>query len=995
VLFVAILFSFPDAAPAATPVIRPNFFQRSWTTENGLPDNAVTAVVQTRDGYLWLGTYGGLARFDGVHFTVFNSASEPELQSDRITGLYEDLKGALWIGHERGDLTCYRGGKFESQNVHENGVRRKIAEIGTDNNGDVWMLSEEGTLVRVRDGAKCALPNNDGVVAMAQDATGGLWVASGGRLALLHNGRLELLSGTNENNAFGDYIQGICASRDGGVWVASDNQVRKYKGRTVVEDLGANPCNTIVIAMVETRNGTLAMGTSKDGLYLLSTDRAVLHFDQASGFPNDWIRSLAEDREGTLWVGAGSVGVIALREGKVQTLNPFDHWQGRVVLSTTTTRDGAIWASTEGAGIYRFLNGEWKNYAESAGLSNLYVWSVSQDAQQRIWASTWGAGIYFQEGDHFVTPPGLENMKAPMAATLHAADGATWIGTVSGLIRYKNGEVKSFGQKDGLKLPDVRAIAEAPDGTIWFGMLGGGLGKLQNEVLKQYEKADGLSSDYVQSLKLDTDGALWIGTYGSGLNRFKKGKFSRITTANGIPSNFICAIEDDRRGDFWISSHNGIFRVTKKALNDCADGATAVVACLEYGEGDGLPSLECSGGMQPAAGKLSDGRMCFATSRGLVIVDPSETKVNQLPPPVVIEDIIINGRLLNRELDSHGPVKIAPGQQRFEFHFTGLSFVAPEKMRFQYQLAGWDNDWVTAANDKRVAEYSYLPPGRYTFHVRASNSDGVWNESGASFAFIVLPHFWQNWWFLLATTLAAIAIVARIVWSISRRRLRRKLEDIQRQQAIERERSRIAKDIHDHLGANLTRISLLSQSAQGELENPGQAAAQLERIYDTSRELTRSMDEIVWAVNPHHDTLDSLASYLGNFAQEYLVSLHVRCRLEVPLQLPHWPITAETRHNIFLAFKEALHNVVKHSGATEVSVFLTTGEETVTLILSDNGRGFDPAAVTSRPGRGNGLKNMGQRLEKLGGHCTVHSRPGAGTEIRFRLNIAAEARKSR
>jgi len=242
--------------------------------------------------------------------------------------------------------------------------------------------------------------------------------------------------------------------------------------------------------------------------------------------------------------------------------------------------------------------------------------------------------------------------------------------------------------------------------------------------------------------------------------------------------------------------------------------------------------------------------------------------------------------------------------------------------------------------------------------------------------------------------LTAIALVVGIVLFITRRRMRFKLERIERQQALERERTRIAKDIHDHLGANLTRISLLSQSAQGELENPTQAAVQLERIYSTARELTRSMGEIVWAVNPQHDTLDSLASYLGNFAQEYLVSINIRCRLEVPLQLPHWPITADMRHNVFLAFKEALHNFVKHSGANEVSIFLATQEAGFTLAVRDNGRGFDPATVSSRPGRGNGLVNMRQRLEKIAGRCEIQSAPGAGTEIKFFVAVSAIARKN-
>jgi ligand-binding sensor domain-containing protein/two-component sensor histidine kinase len=972
----------------------PDYFPRSWKTENGLPDNAVTAVVQTRDGYLWIGTYGGLVRFDGIRFTVFNSASTPGLQSDRVTSLFEDATGDLWIGHERGDLTRYHDGKFESLEVHETGVRRKIPAIGADQDGDIWMLNEEGTLVRARDGSTCSLPNNDGVAELAQDGSGKLWVTSGGQLAAVEHGRLAMLTSTNDSNGIGYFVLGICTSRDGKLWIVSDGQVAKWDGHAISENRGTNPCNATVVVMLETKSGALAMGTSNDGLYLLFSNRTVLHFNHANGFPNDWIRCLHEDREGTLWVGAGSVGLIALRPGKIETLNAPDHLQERVPLSVTTARDGAIWVGSEGAGLYRLLNKEWKHFAEGAGLSNSYVWSVSEDSQGRMWAGTWGGGMFMQQGERFVVPPGLENVNVPMPAILQTPGGVTWIGTASGLLRYENGAVEWFGEKDGLKVPDVRTIVEDRDGTVWFGMLGGGLGRLQNGRLTQFLKSDGLSSDYVQCLRLSADGALWIGTYGSGLARFKDGHFAKITTMQGLPNNFICAIEADDHGDFWISSHGGIFRVSQKALDDCANAKLAWVNCLAYGRGDGLPSLECSGGLQPAAGKLTGGRICFPTSKGLVIVNPKDAKVNQLQPPLVIEDILAGGHMLAQNPDGKWPVKIPAGLQRFEFHYTGLSFVAPEKMQFQYRLEGWENDWVNADNNKRVAEYSYIPPGNYTFHVRACNSDGIWNEAGATLAIIVLPQFWQTWWFHAFTVLAAIALVVGIVLFITRRRMRLKLERIERQQALEHERTRIAKDIHDHLGANLTRISLLSQFAHGELENPAQAAAQLDRIYNTSRELTRSMDEIVWAVNPQHDTLDSLASYLGNFAQEYLVSIHIRCRLDVPLHLPHWPIPAEMRHNVFLAFKEALHNIVKHSGANEVSVSLATDAAGFHLAVRDNGNGFDPAAPTMRPGRGNGLKNMRQRLEKIGGRFEIQSASGTGSEINFFVSVPSSVRKN-
>lgn len=971
----------------AAPPAQPDYFSRAWTTANGLPDNKVTAVIQTRDGYLWLGTYGGLVRFDGVRFTVFSSANTPQLASDRVTSLFEDSRGVLWIGHERGDLTACQDLKFTAQTTRVTGVRRKISAIGEDADGDIWMLDEEGTLVRARDGAIRALPNHDGLALMAQAGRRELWVASGGQLATLNHGQLvSLMAPAGTINAITGHVQGIGPGRLGGWWIVADGAVRKWNGQAWTEDRGRISPAAKITAIVEMASGAVALGTVDNGLLLLLPQAAVLQFSHAEGFPHDWIRCLGQDQEGTLWAGAGNAGLVAFRPRKVATLNPPDGWQGRTTLSVTAAPDGTIWAGTEGAGLYRYFNQVWSHFDTSQGLSNLFVWSVSLDARGRVWAGTWGGGMFVQTGDHFSVPAGLENVQDPMPAILQAPDGVTWIGTASGLIRYANGRVTKYGEPEGLRVPDVRAIVQAQDGTIWFGMQGGGLGRLQNGVLKQFLQSNGLPSEYVQCLHLDARGTLWIGTYGSGLVRFQNGQFAKITTAEGLADNFICSIAEDAGGNFWIGSHNGIFRVARKSLDDCASGQSAGISCLTYGLGDGLTSLECAGGLQPASCQLADGRICFPTSRGLVLVNPGDSKVNGQSPPVVIEEMVAAGRILAKSPASPATLTIPPGQPRFEFHYTGLSFIAPEKMQFAYRLAGWEKDWVPAGG-KRVAEYSYIPPGQYTFQVRACNSDGIWNPAGAALTLVVRPNFWQTWWFHGLATVAGVALVAGTVLLVTRRRMKRKLEDIERQQALERERTRIAKDIHDHLGANLTRISLLSQSAQGELENPLEAAEQLNRIYDTSRELTRAMDEIVWAVNPQHDTLDSLASYLGNFAQEYLVPIHIRCRLDVPLHLPHWPISAEVRHNVFLAFKEALHNVVKHAGATEVLIRLTPATDGFALRVCDNGRGFDPAAAApARPGRGNGLKNMRQRLEQNGGHCRIQSTL-AGTEVEFFLAV--------
>jgi signal transduction histidine kinase/ligand-binding sensor domain-containing protein len=988
---------FQVAGPAAFAETTnlPDYFTRVWQTQDGLPNNAVTSIVQTRDGYLWLATYDGLARFDGVNFTIFDNSNTPEMRSSRITSLFEDAQGNLWIGCESGDLTRYRDGHFYSVAFHPSWENKKIQDIGADASDRVRLLNADGKLADL-DGNVITPPNAGGtvnVLAMAQNPGGAIRVDCNGQIfALDHDRLIPVPFGQGSD----DFAKGICPDHAGGLWIITQNQVLKWNDNRI-DDLGPSPLGQAsVTTMMEMKSGCLAVGTLEQGLYLIFPRHGVIHFDRAHGFPNNWVRTLCEDREGTLWVGTGSSGLIALRPSRVATVNAPDDWQGANVLSIACSRAGTMWIGTEGAGVYCFHAGQWTHFGESDGLSNSFVWSVSDDARNRLWVGTWGGGLFFEHSNRFERVPGLENFTAPVLALLHGRDGVTWVGTATGLLRYQAGTITRYGTREGLVLPDVRAIAEAPDGTLWFGMMGGGLGRLQNGAVKQFRAADGLSSDFVQCLHLDTNGALWIGTYGGGLDRFWNGHFSVIGGNQGLPNNFICDIEQDDDGNFWISSHGGIFRIQKTELNQCADGRTATVRPLVYGTGDGMPTLECSGGFQPASCRTRDGRLWFPTSKGLVGIDPGDIKVNQLPPPVLIEKMLVDGQPVSGNNPAGGSLRISPGRHRFEFRYTGLSFVAPEKVSFKYRLKGLERDW-TDAGTKRTIIYSYIPPGSYGFQVEACNSDGIWNTNGATLAFTVQPFFWQTWWFYLAASLSAAALLSGGALWFARRRMRRKLDRLERQRAIERERTRIARDIHDNLGANLTRISLLSQSAQGELHNPEQAAVQLNRIYDTTRELTRALDEIVWAVNPEHDTLDSLANYLGKFARNYLESLAIRCRLDLPVQLPPWPVTAEVRHNLFLAFKEALHNVVKHAAASEVSISLMTDARAFTLRVRDHGRGFVPELLLREsprePGRsasGNGLRNMHRRLEKIGGRCEIRSAPGQGTEVQFIVPVSSD-----
>ena len=965
----------------------PGYFTRMWRTEDGLPNDAVSAVAQTRDGYLWLATYDGLARFDGVTFTRFDTSTTREMHSTRVTSLFEDADGNLWIGYETGELTRYRDGHFYTTEFRAPWEQKKIQSICADSAGNIWLLNDAGTLADLA-GKVVATPNaagTAGATALVSDSKGTVWADWGGNAFILKDGALRPLP-----SRAGDYVKDICTGTDGGLWIIGQNYLSEWKGGRMLEEgqspLGQSP----VVAMTEMKSGCIAVGTLDQGLYLIFPGRNVVHFDRANGFPDNWIRCLCEDREGTLWVGTGSGGLLALRQSRVTTLKPPDEWQGASVLSINRSHDGSLWVGTEGAGLYRLADGNWTRFNADEGIPNPFVWSVSEDAHSRVWAGTWGGGLAIENTNRF-TPVAAIGPSTVATAILHGQNGVTWIGTITGLLKYDNGTVTHFGEKEGIALPDVRALAQEQDGTIWFGMLGGGLGRLRNGVIRQFRQSDGLSSDFVQCLHLDDEGTLWIGTYGGGLDRFNDGHFSAVGVNQGLPNNYICAIEQDSSNNFWITSHAGIFRIQKSELIQCADKQLSSVRPLVYGIGDGMPTVECSGGFQPVSFRTSDGRLWFSTRTGVVVINPDDIKANQLPPPVHIEGMKVDDQQENID-DPGKALQIAPGRERFQFDYTGISFVSPEKMGFKYRLYGLDPGWTDAGN-KRTVVYSYIPPGTYRFAVRACNSDGAWNNTGASLAFTVQPFVWQTWWFLIGTALAAAALLTSVVLGVSRWRMHRKLERVERQRAVERERARIARDIHDNLGANLTRISLLSQSAHGDLDNPRDAAVQLDRIYQTTREMTRAMDEIVWAVNPEHDTLDSVVNYLGKFAQEYLGSLGIRCRLDLPVQLPQWLVTAEVRHHLFLAFKEALHNVVKHAAASEVSVSLTTTNNSFTLVVRDNGRGFSPKSVSERnsndTGRssGNGLVNMRLRLEKIGGRCEIQSAPGSGTEIKFVVEL--------
>jgi signal transduction histidine kinase len=450
-----------------------------------------------------------------------------------------------------------------------------------------------------------------------------------------------------------------------------------------------------------------------------------------------------------------------------------------------------------------------------------------------------------------------------------------------------------------------------------------------------------------------------------------------------VSNNIGCVIEDGA-GFLWIGSNAGLMRVAKKSLAELAVGGRALLNVRSFGRPDGLPTRECTLGSQPGAARGRDGRLWFPTTKGLVSVDPSKILKNTNPPPVSIESVLVDGDeqglgAIRARLPA--TLTLTPRREHLEIAFTSLNLSSPERARFRYRLEGHEKEWVEAG-DSRVVHYSKLPPGEYRFQVIASNEDGVWNERGMSLAIIVEPPFWRTWWFLGVVFASVIGMVAGVVHYVSTQKLQRQLADLRQQEALEKERSRIARDIHDQLGANLTQVSLLGELIEGDKEQPAEVSAHAKQIQATALETSRALDQIVWTVNPENDTLDGLVNYVCKYAQEYLAVAGLRYRLEVPADLPNTPITPEIRHNIFLAAKEAITNVVRHAQASSAWVRLKLEPDRFTIEIQDDGKG--PAGMSEKRAQSrNGLRNMGRRLEDVGGKFEIGPAPERGTLVRL------------
>jgi PAS domain S-box-containing protein len=788
---------------------------QAWQSDEGLPQNGVQALAQTAEGYLWIGLEEGLVRFDGVLFTKFHAGNTAAITHNNILALCADVDGSLWIGTNGGGLVHLDKGRFTSYNTQAGLSSNFIKALYKDKKGNLWIGTNQGLNLYKEGKIALYMPQHDFarhmVTALHEDREGTLWIGTNGSgLYCAQNEKITHF--TTHNGLSNDAVMAIHQDSGGDLWIGTFGGLNRLReGKFICYTTRDGLAHDFVRAIFADQAGSLWIGTQGGGLNRRHEEKFET-FSTSDGLSHDIVRALCQDREGSLWIGTYGGGLNRLRDGKFTNYSTRHGLSHDMVWCAYADRAGNLWFGTD-RGLNRFKDGKFTVSSTAEGLAPNVVVAVSEDRAGNLWIGTEGGGLHRMKNGQIIrytTRDGLSNDF--VRAILEDKDGNLWIATDRGLNLFQKGKFKVFTTKDGLVNDELTYLYEDRTGALWIASRTGGMTRFQSGEFTAFTTAQGLSSNLVRVIYEDDAGTLWIGTNG-GLNRFKDAKFTRYTTKEGLFDDLIFQILEDRAGNFWMSCNNGIFRVHKQQLEDFAHGRISELQCVSYGKADGMLTNECNGALgQPSGCKTGDGKLWFPTIRGVAMIDPEHIQINRQPPPVLLEQAIIDHRAFNLIPPPRPGWTIAAGSKAFELHYTGLSLLSPQKVRFKYKLEGFEVEWVDAGA-RRIAYYTNLPPGNYNFRVLACNNDGVWNEAGASLAFSLQPFFYETPWFY------SLCFVAFVLAGAGALRFRLgQIQTREQQRALEQANEALEARVRERT-AELSRRSLELEESQNFLSS--------------------------------------------------------------------------------------------------------------------------------------------------------------------------------
>ncbi len=950
-------------ARSQSPGVATDWVVDNWQTEDGLPQNSVSSVLQTRDGYLWVGTANGLTRFDGVRFTVFRTADHPGLRSNRILCLFEDAHGMLWIGTEGGGLTSYHDGQFAASGTAEGLSSDTVLCLGEDEAGQLWVGTDSGLNLR-RAGRFATFFKTDGlsddrVNAICQPRGAPLVISTGNGLCQYRHERFGPLQ-TGPPIPAQTTPSCLLDDRDGWLWMG--DEVGLYRlpppGMTNTESPALTSFGG-VLSLLERRNLEVWFGTRSGNLC-----RAVPG-GRTAGAEVIWrtqrpVTALCEDVEGNIWIGTAGDGLHRLKRRQLRLVAMPESAGANGAASFFLSPQGELRFVAGNKGLYGWQGGRFVLLSQLPLPNGVGVQAVCQGGADAIWVGTARDGL-FECGTNgarqYSERDGLSDSAIEVLRV--AADGGLWIGTRNGgLNHFKDRKATRFNTPWGFSGNCACALEQDAEGNLWIGTTGDGLFRLSEGRFTAYAAGSGLPSLQIRALHADDAGSLWVGT-DKGLCRVKAGRVTAFTSEYGLSEEPVLQLQSDEVGNLWAGSVSRIFRVNKQQLEDAVEGRTPFVSAVGYGKEDGLPGIQCLPRVQSQGPADRRSGVWFATTKGLVVVDQTGRPWNRTPPPVVLEAVFVD----NASVPFDSGVRVPPGKGNLRFEYTALSLTAPGKVNFRYRLDGFDAEWSERSTIREV-RYPKVPPGDYRFRVVACNHEGVWNEIGAALAIVVVPFWWNTFWFrisVLATVLVTVVGLYRLRQS--------------RRREIERLRIRIAGDLHDDIGSSLWSITLLSRMLTKHGTLGIEERQDVDEIHRIAVQTSNSIRDIIWLINPAFDTVQDFVARTKDFAGVAMRGVDYRMVCEgadLTRKLPF-----DFRHNLFLLFKEALTNIVRHANATVVEVRIEEQGNLWQLTIRDNGVGFDPAVSTG----GNGLRNLRTRASRMKAALEVRSQPGQGTTI--------------
>lgn len=966
-----------------------------WQDQDGLPANGIGSIAQTPDGYLWLATAEGVVRFDGVRFTTFDSSNTPEITNNNVQPLLVDRDGALWIGTYGGGVNRYAAGRFTHFSTDDGLSDNRAKCLYEDRLGGIWVGTDSGASV-LRDGrfttysTANGLPSNR-VQVITGDDTGGVWVGTIDGLVHVQDGRFTTY--TTDDGLPSNGIRALAFDQTGTLWVGTDGGLSRFREGHFTTYGPAHGAKLVqIMAIAAGRTGTIWVGTRGDGFYRVEHDD-LTRTSSGDGLVDDVIQTFFEDADGQVWLGTAR-GLVQLKAGPFTAYTTADGLPLGVVRPIFQDTSDRIWVGSD-AGVARFTDGRFEAVTAKDGRPYGSVTGISESRRGNLWIHA-----FMPSPAGSVVPVGKQPLHANaidagwsttiFSAMLEDRAGSLWFGTATdGLHRLRGGRTTVYRRQDGLADDDVTRLFEDRNGSVWIATAGG-LSRFKNEQLTTFTPVDGYDGGHTLSFYEDGAGQVWIGTYGNGLYRYKDGRFTAITVRDGLYDNLAYEVLEDDLGNLWMCGNKGVYRASLRELNDRADGRAAVVHSFAYGRADGMPSRECNGA-NPAGLKARDGRLWFPTLGGIAVVDPRS--LDQRPPVVVIEGLSVDGQAQHPGAE----VRVRPGQDNLEIHYTALSWSRAPQVGFKYQLEGLDKDWVDAGA-RRTAYFPHLPPGTYTFRVIADNGEGVWNTVGKSLGIVVLPPFYRTWWF---TALAAVSLLglayAGTTWrtvQLTRERNAQRVFSRTLLESQENERRRIAAELHDSLGQSLLVIKNRVALAQSDIADPDVVREQLDELSASASDAIDECREIAYNLRPYHLHRFGLAATLRAMFMRIGEVTAIAASTDIDaIDAIDDALSEEAQVNVYRIVQECVNNIIKHSHATEASLVARREGRELTFLIRDNGVGVARTAPSSAPGGsppaagGFGLVGVAERVRMLDGHLEITS--GAGTTIRIALAVNA------